>query len=57
MLKRMMTFNYKEETYIADHLNEFHGLLTQLLGMGIKFDDQITGLWLLATLLDSWETF
>ncbi|KAK8997629.1 hypothetical protein V6N11_012178 [Hibiscus sabdariffa] len=28
-----------------------------LLGMGVKFDDEILGLWLLATLLDSWETF
>ncbi|VVB00998.1 unnamed protein product [Arabis nemorensis] len=25
--------------------------------MGIKFDDEIHGLWLLGTLLDSWEVF
>ncbi|KAK8540126.1 hypothetical protein V6N12_046418 [Hibiscus sabdariffa] len=25
--------------------------------MGVKFDDEILGLWLLATLPDSWETF
>jgi len=25
--------------------------------MGIKFDDEVLGLWLLNTLLDSWETF
>ncbi|GMJ01977.1 hypothetical protein HRI_003866900 [Hibiscus trionum] len=32
-------------------------VMNQLLGMGVKFDDEILGLWLLATLLDSWETF
>ncbi|KAK8561068.1 hypothetical protein V6N12_048144 [Hibiscus sabdariffa] len=31
--------------------------MNQLLGMGVKFDDEILGLWLLATLSDSWETF
>jgi len=25
--------------------------------MGIKFDDEVLGLWLLNTLPDSWETF
>ncbi|KAK8589424.1 hypothetical protein V6N12_023821 [Hibiscus sabdariffa] len=31
--------------------------MNQLLGMTIKFDDKILGLWLLATLPDSWGTF
>ncbi|KAG8492468.1 hypothetical protein CXB51_009561 [Gossypium anomalum] len=40
---------------ITNHLNEFQCLLAQLLDMGIKFDYEITRLWLLATLSDSWE--
>ncbi|GMI83398.1 hypothetical protein HRI_002009100 [Hibiscus trionum] len=32
-------------------------VMNQLLGMGVKFDDEILRLWLLVTLPDSWETF
>jgi len=31
--------------------------MNQLSSMGIKFDDEIQGLFLLSSLLDSWETF
>ncbi|GMI85506.1 hypothetical protein HRI_002219900 [Hibiscus trionum] len=41
----------------TDHVSEFQSVMNQLLGMGVKFDDEILGLWLLATLPDSWETF
>ncbi|GKE81330.1 hypothetical protein Tco_1551330, partial [Tanacetum coccineum] len=33
------------------------GIINQLVGMGIKFEDDIQGLWLLGTLPDTWETF
>ncbi|GJZ30008.1 hypothetical protein Tco_0575055 [Tanacetum coccineum] len=33
------------------------GIINQLAGMGIKFEDKIQGLWLLGTLPDTWETF
>ncbi|GJZ78164.1 retrovirus-related pol polyprotein from transposon TNT 1-94 [Tanacetum coccineum] len=33
------------------------GIINQLACMGIKFEDEIQGLWLLGTLLDTWETF
>ncbi|GJV94391.1 hypothetical protein Tco_1545968, partial [Tanacetum coccineum] len=33
------------------------GIINQLAGMGIKFEDEIQGLWLLGTLPDTWETF
>ncbi|KAG8493315.1 hypothetical protein CXB51_010698 [Gossypium anomalum] len=56
-LKKMMALKYKEGTYIADHVSEFQSVMNQLLGMGVKFDDEIFGVWLLATLPDSWETF
>ncbi|KAK8497470.1 hypothetical protein V6N12_017988 [Hibiscus sabdariffa] len=53
----MMALKYKEGTSTTDHVSEFQSMMNQLLGMGVKFDDEILGLWLLATLLDSWETF
>ena len=56
MLKKMMALRYKDGTSVADHVSEFQSCLTPLLNMGVKLDDEIIGLWLLATLPDSWET-
>jgi hypothetical protein len=47
----------QEGTSCADHLNTFQGIMNQLSAMGIKFDDEIQGLFLLGSLPDSWETF
>ncbi|GJX38875.1 hypothetical protein Tco_0252178 [Tanacetum coccineum] len=33
------------------------GIINELAGMGIKFEDEIQGLWLLGTLPDTWKTF
>ncbi|KAK8558827.1 hypothetical protein V6N12_042120 [Hibiscus sabdariffa] len=52
-----MVLKYKEGTSTSDHVSEFQSVMNQLLGMSVKFDDEILGLWLLATLPDSWETF
>lgn len=52
-----MNLRYKERTYILDHLKDFQGLLDQLSKMGIKFDDEVLGLWLLNTLPNSWKKF
>ena len=57
LLKQLMQLRYEEDTPISDHVNEFQGLLDQLSNVGVKFDDEILGLWLLNTLPDSWETF
>ena len=51
-----MTFKYKEDSPILDHINGFQGILDQLSGMGVNFDDEIQGLWLLNTLPNFWET-
>ena len=51
-----MTFEYKEGSPILDHINDFQGILDQLSGMGVNFDYEIQGLWLLNTLPDFWET-
>lgn len=38
---------------MADHLNEFQGVIDQLFAVSVKFDDEVLGFWLLATLPDS----
>jgi len=57
LLNSLMNLRYKEGISISDHLNDFQGLRNQLSQMGIKFDDEVLGLWLLNTLPESWETF
>uniref|UniRef100_A0A803N8D2 Retrovirus-related Pol polyprotein from transposon TNT 1-94-like beta-barrel domain-containing protein n=1 Tax=Chenopodium quinoa TaxID=63459 RepID=A0A803N8D2_CHEQI len=52
-----MGLKYRESKTLSDHLNDFHGILQQLLDMGIKFDDEIQGLILVGTHPDSWDTF
>ena len=51
-----MTFKYKKGSPILDHINDFQGILDQLSGMGVNFDDEIQGLWLLNTLQNSRKT-
>jgi len=57
LLNILINLRYKEGSFVSNHLNEFQGFLDQLLSMGIKFEDEVQGLWLLNTLPDSWETF
>jgi len=52
-LNSLINLRYKEGIFISDHLNDFQGLQDQLSKMGIEFDDEILGLWLLNTLPDS----
>jgi hypothetical protein len=57
LIKKMLSLKLQEGTSCADHLNTFQGIMNQLSAMGIKFDDEIQGLFLLGSLPDSWETF
>ncbi|CAL1406137.1 unnamed protein product [Linum trigynum] len=47
---------YKEGTSLADHLNEIQGIVDQLSGMGIKMEDEVVALLVLASLPESWKT-
>ncbi|GKV27750.1 hypothetical protein SLEP1_g36885 [Rubroshorea leprosula] len=48
---------YKDGTSIANHVNDFLGIIQELANLGIKFDDEMNGLILLNTLPESWESF
>jgi len=56
LIKKMLGLKLQKGTLCADHLNTFQGIMNQLSSMGIKFDDEIQGLFLLGSLPDSWET-
>ncbi|RVX05220.1 Retrovirus-related Pol polyprotein from transposon TNT 1-94 [Vitis vinifera] len=53
----MISLKYQDGTPMTDHLNIFQGIINQLAGMNIKFEEEVQGLWLLGTLSDLWETF
>ena len=57
LIKKLMRLRYKEGTPIADHVNEFQGIINQLSSMGITFEDEAKALLLLGSLPDTWETF
>ncbi|RDX84565.1 hypothetical protein CR513_34368, partial [Mucuna pruriens] len=57
LLNSIVSLTFKEGTSLSDHLNEFQGIIDQMSGMGIKFEDEILGLLLLNSLPESWETF
>jgi hypothetical protein len=54
LMKQLMYLRYQDGTSLTDHLNTFQGIINQLAGMGIKFDDKVQGLCLLGTLSNSW---
>ncbi|RDX81971.1 hypothetical protein CR513_37294, partial [Mucuna pruriens] len=57
LLNSIVSLKFKEDTSLSDHLNEFQRILDQMLGMRIKFKDEILVLLLLNSLLESWEIF
>ncbi|GKU90504.1 hypothetical protein SLEP1_g4493 [Rubroshorea leprosula] len=50
-------WRYKDGTPIANHVNDFLGIIKELVNLGIEFDDEVNGLILLNTLPKSWESF
>jgi len=57
LMQQLMSLKLKDGNSVKDHLNTIQGILNQMAEMGMKFDDEIKGLWLLCTLPNSWETF
>ncbi|RDX69692.1 hypothetical protein CR513_51161, partial [Mucuna pruriens] len=57
LLNSIVSLKFKEDTSLLDYFNEFQGIIYQMSGMSIKFEDEILGLLLLNFLPESWETF
>ncbi|CAH9148593.1 unnamed protein product [Cuscuta epithymum] len=55
LMRRLFNLKMSESTGLAEHLNEFNLITTQLSAVEIKFDDEIHALILLSSLPESWN--
>ena len=55
LICHLFTLQMGEGASVADHLNEFNIITTQLSSIGIEFDDEIRALLMLSSLLKSWS--
>ena len=56
LIKRLMHMRYPNGSSMADHLSNFQGVVNELTGMGISFEEEVQALLLLGSLPESWET-
>ena len=54
-MKKLFNLKMSESGHVVEHLNSFNTVVNQLVSVGIKFDDEICALILLASLPNSWE--
>nr|KYP32301.1 Retrovirus-related Pol polyprotein from transposon TNT 1-94 [Cajanus cajan] len=55
LMKKLFKLQMEERKSVADHLNDFNQLTTQLASVNIEFDDEVKALILLSSLPDSWD--
>ena len=56
-LKKLIGLHMKEGTPVTTHLNEFNGVVSQVINQGLQMDEEFKAIFLLCTLPDSWDTF
>ena len=55
LMRRLFNLKMSEGGCVADHINEFNVIITQLSSVKITFNDEVRALILLSSLLDSWS--
>ncbi|GKA34466.1 RNA-directed DNA polymerase, eukaryota [Tanacetum coccineum] len=55
LAKNLVNTKMKEGASVADHINEFNSILSRLMSVDIKFDDEVQALLLLSSLPESWS--
>nr|GEZ50051.1 retrovirus-related Pol polyprotein from transposon TNT 1-94 [Tanacetum cinerariifolium] len=55
LIRQLVNTNMTEGAAVADHVNEFNSVISKLLSIDIKFDDEMHALLLLSSLPDSWS--
>ncbi|GJS14325.1 retrovirus-related pol polyprotein from transposon TNT 1-94 [Tanacetum coccineum] len=55
LIRQLVNTKMKEGASVADHVNEFNTILSRLMSVDIKFDDEVQALLLLSSLLESWS--
>lgn len=56
MMRKLMNLKLNEGRSVAEHLNDFEGLIAQLTTTGLVLDDETQACLLLGSLPDSWDT-
>ena len=54
-MKHLFNMNMSEGGSIADHLNEFNTLTSQLSSVKVNFDDEVRDILILCSLPESWN--
>ncbi|GJZ62258.1 hypothetical protein Tco_0618395 [Tanacetum coccineum] len=55
LIKQLVNTKMTEGATVADHVNEFNSVISKLLSVDSKFDDEMQSLLLLSSLSDSWS--
>ena len=55
LMKRLFNMNMSEGGYVANHLNDFNIVTSQLSSVGVNFDDEVRALLFLCSLPESWN--
>ena len=55
LMCRLFNLKMVDSTRLADHVNDFNGIISQLSSVEINFDDEIMALILLSSLPQSWS--
>ena len=56
LMKRLFNMKMSESGSVADHLNEFNTLTSQLSSVKVNFDDEVRALLILCSLPESWNS-
>ena len=56
LMRRLFNLEMSEGGYVADHINEFNMIVSQLSSVEINFEDGIKVLILMSFLPESWDT-
>jgi len=55
LMKQLFNMKMSEGGSVADHLNDFNTITSQLCSVGVKFDDEVRDFLFLCSLLESWN--
>ena len=56
LMRRLFNLQMSEGGPVADHINEFNMIISQLSSVEINFKDEIKALILMSSLPESWDT-
>ena len=55
LMKHLFNMKISEDGSVADHLNEFNTVTSQLSSVGVNFDDEVRALLFLCSLPEIWN--